>query len=69
MAAVIKEINPDYPYPNTLISTLFEVSKKQLFFAQHLTSLTEASIQGTDYSSISNFLEHLAFSAISQPKL
>lgn len=69
MAAIIKQINPTYPYPNALVSTLLEVSKKQIFFAQHLSSLTEASIQGTDYSSIAAFLEHLVFSAISHPKL
>jgi AcrR family transcriptional regulator len=67
IAAIIKEINPAYPYPIALVSTLFEVSKKQIFFAQHLTSLTETSIQGSDYSSIGTFLEHLAFSAISHP--
>jgi AcrR family transcriptional regulator len=61
---IILEMNPSYSYPSALASTLFEAGKKQVFFAQHLTSLTEASIRNDDYSSIATFLEHLAFSAI-----
>jgi hypothetical protein len=68
MARVIKEINPDYTFPVALVSTLFEVSKKQTFFAQHLSSLTDVSINQTHYSNIATFLEHLAFSAISNTK-
>lgn len=64
---LITEINPHYPYPISLVSTLFEAGKKQVFFAQHLHSLTEACIQNNDYSSIAAFLEHLAFSAIFNP--
>jgi AcrR family transcriptional regulator len=64
---IILEINPSYPYPIALASTLFEAGKKQVFFAQHLTSLTEAFIRNEDYSSIALFLEHLAFSAIFNP--
>ncbi|QHT69437.1 TetR/AcrR family transcriptional regulator [Rhodocytophaga rosea] len=65
---IILQINSSYPYPVALASTLFEAGKKQIFFAQHLTSLTEASIRNDDYSSITAFLEHLAFSAIFNPK-
>jgi AcrR family transcriptional regulator len=64
VAAIISEINPDYAYPVALVSTLFEAGKKQVFFAQHLPSLTDVSLKGTDYTSIAAFLEHLAFSAI-----
>jgi AcrR family transcriptional regulator len=65
---IILENNPSYPYPIALASTLFEAGKKQVFFAQHLTSLTEACIQNEDYSSIAAFLEHMAFSAIYNQK-
>lgn len=64
IAEVVTAISPEYPYPHALVSTLFEISKKQIFFAQHLPSLTEAKIQENDYSSIAAFLEHLAFSSI-----
>ncbi len=69
MAEVIKEINPAYTFPVALVSTLFEVTKKQTFFAQHLSSLTDVSINKTNYSNIATFLEHLAFSAISKTKI
>lgn len=61
---VISDINPMYPYPHALVSTLFETGKKQIFFAQHLPSLTEAEVKGEDYSGIAAFLNNLAFSSI-----
>lgn len=64
IAKVVSEINPSYPYPHALVSTLFEASKKQVFFSQHLPSLTESRINRTDRSEIASFLNSLAFSAI-----
>lgn len=61
---VVSQINPHYPFPHALVSTLFETGKKQIFFAQHLPSLTEAQVEGEDYSGIAGFLTHLAFSSI-----
>lgn len=61
---VVSDINPAYPYPHALVSTLFETGKKQIFFAQHLPSLTEAQVEGENYSSIAAFLTSLAFSSI-----
>ena len=61
---VVSEINPDYPYPHALVSTLFETGKKQIFFAQHLPSLTEAQVDGENFSGIADFLTNLAFSSI-----
>lgn len=67
IAEVVVDINPLYPFPHALVSTLFEAGKKQVFFAQHLPSLTEAKIERDDYSSIAAFLESLAFSSIYSP--
>ena len=64
IGAVVSEINPDYPYPHALVSTLFEAGKKQIFFAQHLPALTEAQVEGENFSSIAAFLTNLAFSSI-----
>lgn len=68
---VVTDINPHYPFPHALVSTLFETGKKQIFFAQHLPSLTEAEVKGENYSSIAEFLTHLAFASIDStyPKL
>lgn len=64
IGGVVSEINPHYPYPHALVSTLFETGKKQIFFAQHLPSLTEAQVDGDNYSDIADFLANLAFSSI-----
>lgn len=61
---VISDINPEYSYPYALVNTLFEAGKKQIYFAQHLPSLTEAQVEGENYSSIAAFLNSLAFSSI-----
>jgi AcrR family transcriptional regulator len=44
---LILEINPDYKYPNMLISTLIEGVHHQRFFAQHLPRLTD-TVEGED---------------------
>ncbi|MCE7997169.1 MAG: TetR/AcrR family transcriptional regulator [Roseivirga sp.] len=41
IAVIVLEINPDYLYAHTLISTMLEASHQQVFFAEHLPSLTE----------------------------
>lgn len=43
IAGFVREINPDYGFPHALISTVLEASHQQIFFAQHLPSLTELS--------------------------
>ena len=58
IAEIVQAINPTYPHPHALVSTLLESARKQLFFAQHLPSLT-------DGANVLPFLEHLALSALS----
>lgn len=41
ISSTISEINPEYKYPNALVSTLMEASHQQFFFSTHLPSLTE----------------------------
>jgi AcrR family transcriptional regulator len=57
LAAVVQAVNPTYPHPHALASTLMESARKQLFFAQHLPSLT-------DGTNVRVFLEHLALAAL-----
>lgn len=40
IANFVKEINPNYQYANSLISTCLEASHQQIFFASHLPSLS-----------------------------
>jgi AcrR family transcriptional regulator len=41
IAEIVEQINPEYPYPHALISTVLQASHQQIFFSQHLPSLTE----------------------------
>lgn len=64
IAAVVQEINPAYAYPHALVSTLLESARKQLFFAQHLPSLTDAAARDATSNNICAFLEQLAFATL-----
>lgn len=64
LAEMVLDINSGYPYPHALISTVMEAAHQQLFFAEHLPSLTE--IKGTQRSpeETAVFLKHLVFAAV-----
>lgn len=66
IAKIILEINPNYLYPNMLLSTIIEGAHLQLFFGEHLPSLTNKQ-KNKDY--ISKFYLDLAFSAIKKQEL
>ena len=64
IAAVVSEINPAYAHPHALVSTVLEAARKQLFFAQHLPSLTDTSAASTLEQNIYVFLEGLVFGVL-----
>ncbi|MBC6988056.1 TetR/AcrR family transcriptional regulator [Hymenobacter sp. BT491] len=64
VAAVVQEIDPAYAYPHALVSTLLEAARKQLFFSQHLPSLTDVPTPETAGKNILIFLESIAFSVL-----
>ena len=67
IANIVREYNPDYAYPHSLISTVLEASHQQEFFANHLPSLTEAKKEDSNiHASIFNYLQHLVMSAIAK---
>ncbi|MDQ3394514.1 MAG: TetR/AcrR family transcriptional regulator [Bacteroidota bacterium] len=63
---IVRQINPDHPFPNALVTTLFEAAHHQIFFAQHMPGLTEIKVKNNDVQSVIMFLEHLAFSSLYQ---
>lgn len=65
MADLIRQCNPDYPNPNTLVSTIMVASLQQIFYAQHLPSLT--NLKPDLHENLFKFLEHLMFSSINNP--
>ena len=66
IGGLIKEINPDYPYPLSLSSTLLEMAHMQHFFSENLPSLTDF---GNEKSSekLHDFLHLLVFNNLNSP--
>ena len=58
---MVLAINPDFDYPNMLISTVIEGAHQQRHFAEHLPSLTNVNKGDKD---ISNFFIQMVFSTI-----
>jgi hypothetical protein len=48
VSSIITEINPDYLYPKTLVSTILESSLLQTFNSQHLPGLLDAGSESKD---------------------
>ncbi len=61
LVALFEEINPDYPYPRLLASTLLEMANSQVFYAQHLKRLTDIEVEKEDYSQLKRAMKHTAF--------
>lgn len=58
VADIISEVNPTFKYPRALASSLFEMANNHIFFSEHLPSLTEAKVEGEDYSTVQELLEY-----------
>ena len=59
---IILEINPHYPFPDSLVSTISEGAHYQKFFAQHLPSLT--NIKENEENQLEVFLTELVLKTI-----
>jgi AcrR family transcriptional regulator len=67
IAAVIREVNPAYEFPHSLASTLLLLVKQQLYYAQHLPSLSDIKYDPKKQSKkLYVFLESLVFKTIEQ---
>ncbi len=64
IALFVKEINPEYLYPHALVSTVLENANQQIFFAEHLPSLTELNEFGDPFTSNYHFMKQMIFSTI-----
>ena len=65
IAGVIREVNPRYKFAHALASNLVETAHEQLFFAEHLPSLTDI---GKETKEQIQFLEHIAFGLLCPAK-
>ena len=59
---IIREINPGYKFPKTLVSTVMESSLLQSFNSLHLPGMTDAKAEGSERY---QFFHQLVFKAIS----
>ncbi|PRY10665.1 TetR family transcriptional regulator [Pontibacter ummariensis] len=64
LAQLVLDINPAYPYPHALISTIMDAAHQQPYFAKHLPSLTEIKDTQRAKEETLEFLKHLLFSAV-----
>ncbi|MEQ9167603.1 MAG: TetR/AcrR family transcriptional regulator [Fulvivirga sp.] len=64
IAGFVQEINPDYKAANSLISTVLHSAHHQLFYAEHLPSLTNLSYGKNMHSQNEEFLKDLIFKTI-----
>jgi len=60
----VVEVNPDYPYSNSLVSTLLLTAKQQVFFAEHLPSLTNINRSKNAQDQLEHFLANILFKSI-----
>lgn len=67
IAAIIKEVNPKYGYPNALASTILLSANHQLYYASHLPSLTEIKAASLKrHEELAQFLEFLVLNALNK---
>ncbi len=65
VASIISEINPRYPYAKTLVSSVMLSITHQLYYAEHLPSLTEIKYNPKKQrQELYGFLEDLVFKSI-----
>ena len=62
ISTCIKAVNPKYKYPNSLATTLLEMSHAQKFFMENLPSLTDS--KNKNDQQLISFLEELTFNAL-----
>jgi len=58
------EINPQYPYSQSLASTLLLAVKQQLFFADHLPTLSSMKRGKKMHETLYLFVENMALGTI-----
>ena len=68
LSKLISDVNPDFPYPISLASNLFEMANNQSFFAQHLPGLTDLKEKSKGNKDLKTLLEYFAFNLINCSK-
>ncbi|QSE99364.1 TetR/AcrR family transcriptional regulator [Fulvivirga lutea] len=64
IASYIKEYNPNYGHPNSLISTVLQAAHHQLFYAEHLPALTDLKCDENIHEQSKLFLTDMVLKTI-----
>ena len=64
VSEVILRVNPEFPYPHTLASNLFEMANNHIYFALHLPRLTDVKVKNNDLKEVEKMLEYFAFGVL-----
>lgn len=67
ISGFIRDVAPDYPYPNSLVSTMLLAANEQLFFVQHLPTLSSLDKELSSvelHNQLREFVESMVFGAI-----
>lgn len=65
VAAIVLEVNPQFEFPHSLISTIMLTLKHQLYYAEHLPSLTDIKYDPKKHhKKLNQFLEMVVFKTI-----
>ncbi|GAB5555073.1 MAG: TetR/AcrR family transcriptional regulator [Saprospiraceae bacterium] len=64
IADIILEISPTYKYPRALAVTMLEMANNHIYFAQHLPSLTDITLEDGSFDSVVELLEDFAFGLV-----
>jgi hypothetical protein len=65
LSQIVKEINPNYKYPQMLMTTIIEGAHLQIFFAEHLPRLTNKQ-KSPNY--VTDFYTNLALKSLKKQK-
>lgn len=64
-ATVISQVNPKYPKPRALATSLIVIAHRQLFWAEHLPNLSDLKVRRNNQREILEFLEKTASALLS----
>lgn len=65
VAELIKNVNPQFKYAQSLASNLFEMANNQIYFAEHIPQLTDLSNKPSCNQDLEDLLNHFAFKVLS----
>jgi AcrR family transcriptional regulator len=64
IADIVLEILPNYTYPRALASTLLEMANNHIYFAEHLPSMTDITLDDGNFEPVERLLETFAFDVL-----